>query len=183
MKPRPRDDHRGWVKPLGTMLTRRMALVLALAPPAAAHNGYSFSGTGGTQMAGTRVAVLNSTDPEIMKFANGFSMTLWARFNDLSPIRTQIPWSINTQVQDNFMQGFAGMEGGYMFGGAAPQIVSTLPGDSARDWHHYAVAWDHSEAKIYLDGAEVHTSEQTADINWWKEQAYIIVGCSGYNDR
>jgi hypothetical protein len=160
-----------------------MVLILAFAPPAASHNGYSFSRTGGTQMAGTRASVLNSADPEIAKFANGVSMTLWARFNDLTPTRTQIPWSINTQKQDNFMQGFAGMEGGYMFGGAAPQVASTLPGDNATDWHHYAFTWDYSEAISYLDGAVVSTLQQTEGTNWWDESAYIIVGGSGYNDR
>jgi len=110
-------------------------------------------------------------------------MTLWARFNDLTPTRTQIPWAINTQQQDNFVQGFAGMEGGYMFGSAAPQLVSTLPGDNATNWHHYAFTWDYTEANFYLDGALVSTLQQTEDINWWHEQAYIIVGCSGYNDR
>jgi hypothetical protein len=134
-------------------------------------------------MAGTRASVLNSADPEIAKFANGVSMTLWARFNDLTPTRTQIPWSINTQKQDNFMQGFAGMEGGYMFGGAAPQVASTLPGDNATDWHHYAFTWDYSEAIFYLDGAVVSTLQQTEGTNWWDESAYIIVGGSGYNDR
>ena len=165
------------------MLTRRLVLILAFAPPAASHNGYSFSVSGGTQMAGTRVSVLNSSDPEITKFANGFSMTLWARFNDLSETRTQIPCSINTHQQDNFIQGFAGMEGGYMFGGAAPQLVSTLPGDSASDWHHYAFTWDYSEAKFYVDGALVSTLQQTGLSDWWNQQAYIIVGASGYNDR
>ena len=165
------------------MLIRRMVLILAFASPAASHNGYSFSRTGGTQMAGTRASVLNSADPEIAKFANGVSMTLWARFNDLTPTRTQIPWSINTQKQDNFMQGFAGMEGGYMFGGAAPQVASTLPGDNATDWHHYAFTWDYSEAIFYLDGAVVSTLQQTEGTNWWDESAYIIVGGSGYNDR
>ena len=164
------------------MLTRRLVLILAFAPPAASHNGYSFSVSGGTQMAGTRVSVLNSADPEIAKFANGLSMTLWARFNDLSPTRTQIPCSLNTQQEDNFIQGFAGMDGGYMFGGAAPQIVSTL-GDNASNWHHYAFTWDYSEAKFYLDGALVSTLQQTGLSDWWNHQAYIIVGASGYNDR
>ena len=184
-KPRARHGTRAGRgrSPIRNMLTRRVVLILAFAPPAASHNGYSFSGTGGTQMAGTRASVLNSTDPEIAKLANGVSMTLWARFNDLTPTRTQMPWSINTQQQDNFMQGFAGMEGGFMFGGAAPQIVSTLPGETARDWHHYAFTWDYTEAKFYLDGAVVSTLQQTEGINWWHEQAYIIVGCSGYNDK
>ena len=165
------------------MLTRRLVLILAFAPRAASHNGYSFSVSGGTQMAGTRVSVLDSSDPEIAKFANGLSMTLWVRFNDLSPTRTQIPCTINTHQQDNFIQGFAGAEGGYMFGGGAPQLVSTLPGDNASNWHHYAFTWDYSEAKFYVDGALVSTLQQTDLSNWWDQQAYIIVGSSGYNDR
>ena len=182
---RPTQAHgharRAWL-PLRNMLTRRLVLILAFAPPAASHNGYSFSVSGGTQMAGTRVSVLNSSDPEIAKFANGLSMTIWARFNDLSPTRKQMPISINTHQEDNFFQGFAGMDGGWMFGGAAPQIVSTL-GDNASDWHHYAFTWDYSEAKFYVNGALETTLPQTELSDWWDQQAYIVVGASGYNDR
>ena len=47
---RPTQAHgharRAWL-PLRNMLTRRLVLILAFAPPAASHNGYSFSVSGG----------------------------------------------------------------------------------------------------------------------------------------
>merc|ERR1740130_345137 len=114
-------------------------LLLACAPAVTAHNGYSFSRTGGGQFTSTRLSVLAPTNPEIAKFENGVSYTLWARFNDLTPSRVQIPLAINTDFQGNFFQAFAGKHGGWLIGSSGPSAVADLPGETAKDWHHYAV--------------------------------------------
>ena len=170
------------------------ALLLLACAPAAAHNGYSFSRTGGGQFTGTRESVLKKDrDPSIANFSAGTSVTLWIRFNDLTPSRVQIPLAINTEFQDNLFQPFGGMHGGYFFGGGGPTAVADVEANqttkSAKDWHHYAFTWDDANSgnvTVYVNG-EVHTeipNQKLADngtkVNWWEKNAYIIVGASGY---
>ena len=176
-------------KNIGMLKASGALLLLACAPAAVAHNGYSLSRTGGGQFTGTKVPLLDPADLEIAKFASGVSVTLWVRFNDLTPSRIQIPLAINTEFQDNLFQAFGGMHGGFFFGGTGPSAVADLPGDTAKDWHHYAFTWDDAnsgDVVVYVDGKVHSTQSQKLEnsagdkVNWWEKNAYIIVGASGY---
>ena len=77
------------------LLVMRLAILAAFAGTAAAHNGYTLSSTGGAGFAGTRVAFLSATSTEFDKLANGVTLAMWLRFNDVSAQRTMLPISIN----------------------------------------------------------------------------------------
>ena len=77
------------------LLAMRLAILAAFAGTAAAHNGYTLSSTGGAGFAGTRVAFLSATSTEFDKLANGVTLAMWLRFNDVSAQRTMLPISIN----------------------------------------------------------------------------------------
>ena len=82
-------------------------------------------------------------------------------------------------------QYFGGIKGGYAHGGDEAPSVSTL-GDDAKNWHHYAMTWDGTTEKIYVDGVSVSELPRAAtdeNTQWWKEKVYIFVGGSAYNDR
>ena len=73
----------------------RAAAALLLAAPAAAYNGYALSRTGGASFAGTRASVFDATSTEFDKLANGVTLCMWVRLNDLTASRTMLPISIN----------------------------------------------------------------------------------------
>ena len=70
-----------------------------------------------------------------------------------------------------------------MFGGSAPASVSTLVGENATNWHHYAFTWDASGImRVYVDAVEVATVAK-AYSDWSQEQPYLVVGVAAYKDR
>ena len=59
---------------------------LTLATCQSANNGYVASYSTRAQLAGTRVAYLDTNNGEIARLANGFTISIWLRFPDLSNV-------------------------------------------------------------------------------------------------
>ena len=153
----------------------------------AANNGYVASFTGKSQLAGTKAHLLSSSNAEIARLAAGFTISVWARFNDASPSVLQPTVQIFIRSDGNFMQPFGGMHGGFEFTSGAVSTVSTLPAGEARNWHHYAVAWNTTSGVVahYIDGTSISTTTVThpSSSTWLSEDPFIILGMSCYPEK
>lgn len=146
----------------------------AAAAPAAGGNGYVMSFTGMHQLASTRVLTLDATDPEISKLAVGFTVMMWARFHGERPGYPAIHFQLVHRADGNMVQPFAGLQGGYEFGGTAPATVSTTA-DKGRGWHHYAMTWDQASGNRthYVDGTQVASDNTAQGHAFLSDEAYI----------
>ena len=169
-------------------MRRRTALLSLLALPLAngQANGYVAQFTTRAQLMGTKTQLLDASNVEIAKLSAGFTISLWARFPDLSNY-VMPTVQILLLTDGNFMQPFAGTHGGYEFTSGAVGTVSTL-GDAARNWHHYAMSWDSSSGarKHYIDGVLISTTKKTNYGSTWftkangDNNAFIILGQGCY---
>ena len=161
----------------------RSLLALGLIDTAAANNGYVASFTEkASLMALKNKMFLDPNDAEIARLADGFTMMLWAKFNDLSPTLFQPPMAIYLLTDGNWLQPFGGVHGGFEFGSNAPVTVKDL-GDDAANWHHYAVSWDKTTGNRshYVDGVQVNSDQAGAGADWLADGAFIVGGMvAGY---
>ena len=104
------------------------ALFLGWLAAASAANGYFYQQSGNAQLSSTRAALLNTTNVEIVRLTNGFTLMLWIRFDDTSPSIFQANVQILTLVQGNFMQPFGGYNEGFQFGGALGLLLPLFAG-------------------------------------------------------
>ena len=70
--------------PRGMLRAAALLLLIGTVPVAWARNGYVLSFTGKHQLAGTRELAFNSSNPEIAKLQEGFTLMLWAKFHDIT---------------------------------------------------------------------------------------------------
>ena len=159
-----------------------LTLLLAL-PLTWAGNGYSLSFSQPGSVAATRRNYLDPDDTELQRMAKGFTVMMWLRFNDLTPSSAQINWGIQTSSDNNFIQPFAGIHGGYQLGGNAPRPSAVGSVTDATQWHHYAQSWNAADGRrvVYVDGVEL--SNDVAGINrtFLDDNAIMVVGVSvGY---
>ena len=85
-------------------MQRLARIVLVAVAPAAAHNGYSLSCTGGAQFAGTRESVLDPSNPEIAKLASLAKCKVGETFHTVSREGIQMHGGIG--MTDEFDIGF-----------------------------------------------------------------------------
>ena len=158
----------------------RVLLVLLGALCAAANNGYSLHFTGIGSIAGTKSSLLDSTNNEIARLADGFTTMKWIKFEDINPSGFNPALMINTHLDSNFYEPFGGIHGGFQFGGGAPASVSTLA-DSGTTWHHYTQSYDRvtGVANMYIDGVFLSTSTK-AGLTFMDQQPYLMLGMHCY---
>ena len=156
--------------------------ILLLIAPVLAQQGYSLSLTQRGALASTRRPTLDPNNVQLATLAGGFTWMAWLRFNDLTPSRMQINWAMGTQLDGNFFQPFAGIAGGYSFGGSFPAMAS-LTADKGANWHHYALSWDSATGArvMYIDGvAGTALPPAGGGQTFLDQDAYMVIGANTY---
>lgn len=160
----------------------RLAVLLCQLLSACGHNGYTLHVTAPGSMAGTKVPLLDPSNVEVARLNDGFTVGVWLLFENVNPSQMQPTVMINTHLEINFFEPFAGLHGGFQFGTSAPASVSTLP-DKGTAWHHYAQSWDRlaGTTALYIDGQLISTGTGSTSPTWLSaDQAYLHLGMHCY---
>ncbi len=127
-----------------------------------------------------------TSSPSISNFADQFTIATW-----INP--TTISSSMNTIARKMYQNG---PEGGYVFRlwddngqtglslglyiGSGISYVNSYPLDvPLSQWSHVAGTYDGNSMKLFLDGEEIGSTDQSGDI--WASSASLTIGKLDYN--
>ena len=89
----------------------------------------------------------------------GFTISAWARYNDLSVQVAVAEIGIATTQDDTFFQGFGGTSGTFQFTSTST-FAGYLPTQEFLEWHHYATTYNSTSGDVahYVDGVQARAS-------------------------
>ena len=152
-------------------------MLAVIAACCAERNGYALHFPGFGTLAHPRLPSLDPNNLAIASLANGFTLTMWLRFDNLDPDRFVYPIALVHESDQVFFGPFGGMHGGFQMN-VAVDTVSSL-GQNASCWHHFAESWDQStgEIVIYIDGKELKRESGVGQgVTFLDKRATLMLG-------
>ena len=127
-----------------------MALISLISQAVTAHpptrNGYALRFPGFATIAAPRALTLDPANAQIARLASGFTISVWLRFEDLTPSRWVYPVAIFHEEDSLWFGPFGGVHGGFQMESRVSNVVASL-GENATCWHHYVQSWNQTTGK------------------------------------